>query len=124
MIVQIAPRGVARAPFLIHAGQSISDARDVGGWDPLGVQLPTAWTTANLTFLAAERFNGTYLPVYGPTLTEARLTVGSQQRTILVVSGIADLRGLRYMKLRSGTEASPVVQLADRTVNMLVRQGA
>jgi len=62
--------------------------------------------------------------VYRPTGTEARVTVGSQSRVILSVAAIADFRGLRFLKLRSGTEASPVNQAADRIVTMLVRQGA
>jgi hypothetical protein len=81
------------------------------------------WTSANVTFLAAEKIDGTYISVYGPTGTEAMVTVGTAARTILETAAIADLGGLRYLKLRSGTEASPVNQAADRVVNMLVRQG-
>jgi len=125
MIVQIEPRGVARMPFIIHSGQSQSDPMDTKGWEPVAVQLPSVWTTANITFLAAEKFNGTYLPVYGPTATETKVTTGTTAKTIVFTpTTIGDLDGLRFLKLRSGTEASPVNQAADRVVNMLLKQGA
>lgn len=123
--VAIEPRGVAPVEFIIRNGFSVSEPKDVGGWDPIAIDFVTPWTTANISFLAAEKFDGTYASVYGPTGTEAVVTTGTQARTILLAPGsLADLRGLRYLRLRSGTEASPVVQAGDRTINLLVRQGA
>ena len=113
------------AEHLIHAGRAISEARDVGGFDPVALQLPNPAMTANVTFLAAEKFNGTYLPVYGPTGVETKVTTGTTAKIItLTPTTIGDLDGLRYLKLRSGTEASPVNQTGDRIIQMLVRQGA
>src|SRR5207249_5397259 len=124
-ILQIAPRGVARVPFIIRSGNSQSDAKDIGGWEPVALQFVLPWTTADITFLAAEKFDGTYLPVYGPSAVEAKITTGTNAKVIMFTPGtIGDLDGLRYLKLRSGTEASPVNQAGDRTVNMIVRQGA
>ncbi len=124
-VVQITPYGRASKPFTITSGQSQSVAVDVEGFDPIALHLPSVWTTANITFLAAEKFDGTYLPVFGPTGTEAMATMGTQQRVILLSeASLADLRGLRYLKLRSGTLASPVAQTGDRVIQMLVRQGA
>jgi len=81
--------------------------------------------TADITFLAAEKFSGLYLPVYGPTGVEAKVTTGTTAKTIVFTpTTIGDLDGLRYLKLRSGTEASPVNQAGDRVINLLVRQGA
>lgn len=123
--VAVEPRGVAPVPFTIRNGQSISEPQDVGGWDPVALEFVLPWTTANISFLAAEKRDGTYASVYGPTGTEAVVTTGTGNRTILLAPNtLADLRGLRYLKLRSGTEASPVSQTGDRVVLMLVRQGA
>src|SRR2546423_1304416 len=122
-IVQVEPLGRAPITFTIRSGQSVSDAQDVTGLDPVALQVLLPWTTANITFLAAEKLDGTYASVYGPTGTEAMATVGTQSRMILLTpSTIADLDGLRFLKLRSGTEASPVNQAGDRTINMIRRQ--
>lgn len=123
--VAVEPRGVAAVDFIFHQGASVSDPRDVGGFDPIALHFQLPWSTANITFLAAEKLDGTYSGVYGPTGVEAMATIGTGARVVLLSSGtLADLRGLRYMKLRSGTEVLPVNQAADRTVRMLVRQGA
>jgi hypothetical protein len=123
--VQIEPHARAAKPFQFRVGFALSDAVDVEGYDPVALQLPAAWGTANITFLAAEKFDGTYSSVYGPTGVEAMATVGTSTRVILLTqTTLADIRGLRYMKLRSGTEATQVPVAADRVVNMLVRQGA
>jgi len=56
------------------------------------------------------------------TSGEPQATVETQSRVILLSAPtIADLRGLRYVKIRS---ASAVNQTADPTINMPVRQGA
>lgn len=123
--VSVEPHAAAPYPFIIRNGQSQSEARDVGGWEPVAVQFVLPWTTADITFLAAEKFDGTYLPVYGPTGTETKITTGTSAKIIVLTpTTIGDLDGLRFLKLRSGTEASPVAQAGDRTLNMLVRQGA
>jgi hypothetical protein len=123
--VAVEPRGVAPVPFTIRNGQSISEPQDVGGWDPVALDFVQPWTTASITFLAAEQRDGSYSPVYGPTGTEAAVTTGTGARTIMLAANtLADLRGLRYLKLRSGTEAAPVTQTGDRVILMLVRQGA
>jgi hypothetical protein len=123
--VSVEPHAVRPYPFIFHSGQSVSDPLDVNGWNPVALQIPAIWTSANITFLAAESYNGTYGSVFGPTGTEAMATVGATGIVVLLASTtLADIRGLRFIKLRSGTQGLPVTQAADRTVNMLVQQGA
>src|SRR2546430_8906223 len=117
-VVQIEPRGVARVPFVIPANQSQSNGVDIGGWEPVALQFVLPWTSADITFLAAARLDGTFAPVRTPTGTEAKVTTGTSAKIIVLTpTTVGDLDGLRYLKLRSGTEASPVNQTGDRTVN-------
>jgi len=124
--VSVEPHGAGPFPFIFRSGNSQSEPKDINGWEPVAIQfINQPWTTADITFLAAEKYDGTYLPVYGPTGTEVKLTTGTSSKVILMVPGsVGDLDNLRYLKLRSGTEASPVNQTGDRTILMLVRQGA
>lgn len=97
------------ATATIASGQSLSDVIDLSGRNLTGILLPAAWTAADLTFSVS--IDGvTYADLYDET-GEYALVVGAS-----VFSGIniAPLMGFRYLKVRSGTSASPVNQTADR----------
>jgi len=105
----------------IANGASQSDVVDLRGVTILGVFTPSAWTAANLSFLACNTSGGTFLDVYtggvgGSASTEAVLTMTTS--SYLGITGVlADtLAAIRFLKLRSGTTGTPVNQLADRTI--------
>lgn len=101
----------------IANGASQSDALELNTEKIIAIQLPDTWTAAALTFLASND-GTTYGPVYDDSGTEA--TIASANVVALrcvgvdVLAGV--LAGFRYLKLRSGTAASPVNQGAARTI--------
>lgn len=108
----------------ITAGGSLSNAVDLGGDRPgelhslISLQMPaTAWTAAALTFQGSMD-GATYADVYKSDGNELSVSVGASRFVLLSPSQFA---GLRYVKVRSGTSASPVAQAAGAVISLGVR---
>lgn len=94
-----------------------SEVLSIGGATLSAVEMPAAWTAANLSFLAS--MDGTnFRPVYGSTGNEVLFTVGAAR---IVTFDPAFWLGLQYLKLRSGTNAAPVAQGASRTLRIALQ---
>jgi hypothetical protein len=104
----------------IGSGASISGEIDLGDKVFAGLIMPAEWTAAVITFLVAKESGGTFYSLYNDAGTEISLTVAAGTAV-----GIADvalaLAPWRYVKLRSGTAASPVAQGADRVINLVLK---
>ena len=96
----------------ISAGQAITAEIDTGGKRLARIAIPASWTTANITFQVAPISGGTFTDLYDSGGTEYNVTVGGASRTIIIP--LADMIGLRFIKIRSGTTGTPVNQAADR----------
>jgi hypothetical protein len=116
--------GTQRTSVVIANGASQSGEIDCSGLDIIGLIIPTGWTAAAVTFLAAVREDqagsaDTFVPIYDDAGTE--LTIASAAaaagRYIALRPDIAPLtRGPWRIKLRSGVAATPVNQAAARTI--------
>jgi hypothetical protein len=107
------------ATATIANGASLSGAVDIGGARLVALQIPPAWTAANITFTASTTLAGTYGPVRDVAGAELTLT-GFAVNEVVYLSPAQTL-GLRYIKVRSGTAALPVNQLGDRVLTLIVR---
>ena len=107
------------AIITVAVDSSVAAAIDVGDGGLVAIQMPSAWTAASLTFQASADLNGTYYDVYDITGTELAITTAASRYVALNASTFA---GLRYIKIRSGTTGTPVVQGANRTIRTLVRK--
>lgn len=123
-VVQVEALGRGAVRSLIRAGQSLSEPADLGGYDLVAVQMPPAWTAANLTFQAAEKDGGTYQDVYDDAGGLIVVQVAASRCVVVGGTASASLRGLRFLKARSGTPSVPVAQAEDRSLLVLIRQGA
>lgn len=94
-----------------------SEVRIPEGMFLAGIQIPSVWTSANITFQASID-GATYTDVYEIDGSELMVTVGGASR--MVVFGPQAWPGFRFIKLRSGTTATPVVQAAARTLNLAI----
>ena len=100
----------------IANGQSLSDAAHLGAGTLIGIQLPTI-TSAALTFQGSAD---------GVTFVEA-LDASSNAVSVAASTGVrylkapADLAGIPYLKVRSGTSGTPVAQGAERTITLVVK---
>lgn len=101
----------------IANNQSVSDPIDCGAGYPVALYGPPGWTAAALGFevsLDAGQNWRTMKDVYREYLIEP-----FEAGTYLALPA-ADFQGLRYFRLRSGTKAAPVAQLAARDFIVLV----
>jgi hypothetical protein len=105
----------AVADCVISSGQSLSAAVDLGVARLVGISTPGALEPTVLTFQAS--YDGaTWNNVYDSAGAEKSVTVGVSRRIIL---SPADFYGVRYVKVRGGTAASPTTVVADRTLKLI-----
>jgi hypothetical protein len=96
-------------------GASLSNAIALDNRTVVAIILPSAWTAASITFQASV--DGTnYFNVYTQT-TELSATVGASY--FVVLPRTTGLESARYIKIRSGTSATPVNQSADRVISVI-----
>lgn len=99
----------------------LSDVVDFAGYKEAAIEMSTAWTAASITFAAASASSGTFNPVYGSTGAEITVTAPDLSRIITMDVVAASLAPLRFVKIRSGTFATPVTQAATRTLTLILK---
>jgi hypothetical protein len=100
----------------IANGQSLSTAAAIGAGTLIGIQLPTI-TSAALTFQGSAD-GVTYVEALDAS--SAAVTVSASVGT-RYIKAPADLAGVPYLKVRSGTSGAPVNQGAARTITLVVK---
>jgi hypothetical protein len=102
----------------IANGQSLSGAADLKGLGtPVRIDMPAAWTAANLTFQVSAD-GVTYQDLYDDGGSEVTVTAAAGRSIFLQP---AEWAHVRYLKVRSGTAAVPVNQGTDRLLTLVVR---
>ncbi len=114
----------AQGPFLnrrtltISSGQSLSSSVDIKDLPIVAIQMPAAWTAANLTFQGSS--DGTnFFDVYNLEGDEFRVVASTSRYIVL---SPFEFQWARYIKVRSGTTGTPVTQGADRTLTIITRR--
>ena len=110
---------VSRIPVTIDAGQSLSPAVEVRFDELVGVGFPSAWTAAGLTFQVSVD-GVTYRDLYS-TSAEFAIASAAAGANRQVALNPLDMAGVRFLKVRSGTAGTPVVQAAARDLDLIVR---
>jgi len=106
---------------VIAQGASLSAELNTDGLPLAGIIMPAAWTSANLTFQAADKSSGTFANVYDGAGTELNVTAGASRSIGLTTSDMDALGAFQYMKIRSGTAGTPVTQGGARTIIAILR---
>lgn len=102
--------------FAINA--SLSSEINLGGYNVHAIQCPSALTNTTFTFLGCDKEGGTYQSIYGDDGTEISITVAASRCVSLNNVALA-LAPYQWIKVRGGTAATPVVEVAARTLGML-----
>lgn len=100
----------------IANGQSLSSAAEIGIGTLVGIQLPT-FTSASLSFQGSAD-GVTYVEVVDAS---AQAVAYGASTGAIYIKAPADLAGVPYLKVRSGTSGSPVAQGAARTITLVVK---
>jgi hypothetical protein len=118
-IVQRIPNGTALGTAYVQVGGTVATgAATSASATLLAVQLPAAWTAAVLT-LQASRDGAVWVDLYDRFGAEVTLQAAASRRVLVEPSLVA---GVEFLRVRSGTAATPVNQGADRDVVLLFRQ--
>lgn len=108
---------VQRGTVTIATGGVVSDALALLKQSPVRINMPAAWTTANLTVQVSED-GVTYRNLYEEDGREKTITVAADRS--IIVDPI-DYIGVGYLKLRSGTVGTTVAQAATRVIEVVYR---
>ena len=96
----------------------MSNSIDLEDYQFGGFQMPAGWTTACITILASTERDGTYQPVYQYGLEVKENVIAGKYCAVENPMAFATLK---YIKVRSGTETTPVNQSAEREIILVVR---
>ena len=112
-------------PLSIAVGDSLSGYIDLGDATLEAIIIPSTWTAAatSMTFRAAHEEDGDYYDVYEADGDELTFTVAGNRAVLTTSTTLADhaLRGFRFLKIRSGTSATPVTQNNLTELRLLLR---
>lgn len=104
---------------VIAESASLSAYFDKRGYSKISIEMPAAWTAADLSFVGCSTSGGTYVPVYAEDGIEITMPTSTSR---IATVGINDgaLASIPYLKVRSGTVGTTVVQTAARTLTVLM----
>jgi hypothetical protein len=95
----------------------LSDAQNLTGLCLVGIQSPSAWTAAGLSF-SVSADGSTYADLYDDAGNEVTATAAASRGIALDYSTFL---GWRCLKVRSGTNGTPVNQGGDRALTLVCR---
>ena len=113
-----APMNLTNVQAVIGAGQSLSAEVDLGPGTLVGIVIPSGWSSASLTFQAtADGVSWSELVNSAGAALSMGVFSGGQYAAIDPTLW----RGITAIKLRSGTQASPVVQASQQTLTLVTK---
>lgn len=108
----------------IASGASLSGAVDLGvtnGWNAFcGVIFPATFTGTTASFQVSNELDGTYANLHDQGGTEVTLTVAASRVVCFSEDTRSKLGPWRFLKIRSGTAASPTTEGAERILRLYV----
>jgi len=109
---------------VIAAGESISTALDKSHHSHLAILLPATWTTAQITFLGSDTFDGTFNQVLSATdaLEVCIPSVAASKVIVLDTEFLEALISVPFIKLRSGTLLAPTNQGVEVEIKIVLRR--
>ena len=103
------------ASVVIKANESLSNAIILGDSKIISIAMPSSWTSANLTFQGAYDLDETFFDIYDSAGNELAVVADTDR----IITDVPELAVIKYLKIRSGTSSSPVVQGGDRIIKLL-----
>lgn len=116
------PFVVESSTVQITSGTALSSEVDVGPKDIVGIVVPANWTTAAISLQASPDGGTTWAELVDQTATAvgcSSLTGGTL--VYFVAIDPTKLRGVQALKIRSGTQVSPVNQTNTVTLTIVRR---
>jgi hypothetical protein len=102
----------------IANGTSLSGNLNLGGLRLFGIVMPSAWTSASLTFLMSPDGGTTWVSMFDINGNELTATVAASHFVALDPTLFASVQ---MLQIRSGTSGAPVAQGANRQLTLVLR---
>jgi len=108
----------------IAAGGSISTVLDKSHHNHMAIFIPANWTTAPITFLGCETYDGTFNQVVSATdVSEVNIpNVAASKVIVLDTEFLEAMIAIPFVKLRSGTLITPVNQGVNVNIKIILRR--
>ncbi len=104
---------------VIAAGASVSTAVNLFDGNLVGIQMPAAWTAAGIQLEGS--FDGlSFFPLHD--VSGNALGIASPGINLQYALDPVNFLGVRFVRIRSGTSAAPVIQVSSATLNLLSRR--
>ena len=113
-----AQMGLIPISAIIGAGVSLSAQVDIGPGQLVGMLIPAGWTAASITFQASPDGGQTFGNLFSAAGVEQTLTVAAGQ---FIAIDPTLWKGVRSIKIRSGTSAAPVNQAAQANLTLVTQ---
>lgn len=85
----------------------------------VGIITPAGWTTAGLEFQGGLTIDGTFYTIYNAS--GAKVATAAVAASTWVALDPGDFAGVPYIKVRSATSGTPVVQSGGDALTLIVR---
>jgi hypothetical protein len=108
------------AAALIAAGQSLSNGLNLGSKVVCLIQMPAAWTAADITFQCSVDNGATWADLLDSSGSEIAITAPSAGQ--LLSMDPSQFAGVVFLKVRSGHSAAAVNQVAAASVIIVSRK--
>lgn len=99
----------------IASGQSLSGGVDLGAFRLVGLSIPATFEPTTLTFQSSFD-NTTWNNMFTSAGVEVSVVAGTSRRIILAPQ---DFYGIRYIRVRGGTSATPTTVAAQRIIKLI-----
>lgn len=103
---------IRKAVAKIAKDGSITGVIDLAGYALCGIQMPAAWTAADLTFQVSHD-GQTFADLYDHDDNEVAVKVDAAR---FIQLNPQDWLGVRFLKIRSGSAQTPTTQDAERII--------
>jgi hypothetical protein len=103
---------------VIVSGESLSAVVDLAGLTLAGIEMPATWTAASLTFQVAASAALAAANLYDELGSEYTATAAQGH---FIAINPADFAGIKWLRVRSGSSASPVNQAGERSIILVAR---
>lgn len=107
----------AKTDLTITSGTALSPALDMGGMSLQAIQMPGGWDGNRITFDVSSD-GVTYGPAKTASGSEYSLNAAADD---VIIIPFEELLPVRYIKIRSGINGSPVNQTADRILELVLK---
>lgn len=112
----------------IPANESLSGAVDLGNRTLVAIEMPEVWAGTQITFQSKAKFRFDPNPDFDEILEDWDNVYDSAGNELVavvaanrIVTDIPELAPLRYIRIRSGTSATPVNQNPTKEILLIVK---